>query len=46
MADSHYHHGDMDISQQKKTWVGFTKFIKWSTVAVAVMTIIAIIAIT
>lgn len=30
-------HGHMDISAHKKTWAGFTKLVKWSTILIILL---------
>jgi hypothetical protein len=36
MAADHYEPGHMDISQHKKTWAGFVKFIEISLVLIGI----------
>jgi len=37
MADHGYEPGQMDITQHKKTWGGFVKFINWSLASIGVL---------
>ena len=34
MADEHKH-GDMDVTEQEKTFAGFMTFTKWAVIAIA-----------
>jgi hypothetical protein len=43
MADEHYEQGHMDISQHKKTWAGFVKFIEWSMGGIALLMVFMLI---
>jgi hypothetical protein len=37
MADHGYEPGQMDITQHKKTWGGFVKFINWSLAGIGAL---------
>lgn len=39
MADDHKQ-GDMDISQQEKTFAGFMTFTKWTVIAIIVILVL------
>jgi len=43
MAGEHYESGHMDISQHKKTWTGFVKFIEWSMGGIGIVMIFMLI---
>ncbi len=40
-GDSDYQPGSMDISAHTKGWIGFTKFVKWSSIGIA-LTMVAL----
>lgn len=39
-GDSHGERGSMDISQHVKAWAGFTVFVKWSIIGIALVMIL------
>jgi len=43
MADHGYEPGGMDITQHKKTWAGFVKFINWSLAGIGVLMLFMLI---
>jgi len=38
-AQGHGNKGSMDITQNRETWEGFLKVVKWSLIAIAVIMI-------
>lgn len=44
MAGEHgYEPGHMDISQNKKAWVGFVKFVEWSLIGIGVLMVLMLV---
>lgn len=35
MAEQQHHHGAMDISEHRQTWAVFTRYVTWTSIAVA-----------